>query len=355
MAKPIRYCVINDGTCSKNNRVYGHGLCSAHYQRWKKTGGFEYRQHSKLNPSETGLCSLLNDTCSEDGKIYGRGWCTSHYNRWYNHGEANIPLASQLPPKTCSVDGCDERLEGNGFCEAHYQRVQRHGDPRPDVPIRNRGIKNESCTIPDCPYTAEFAHPDRKNYDREICSGHLLRWKEHGSFLESEPMRTKPGTADKWVAELITRDDWPKNECITWPFGRSGQGYGAYSSSGESRAHRAICVLVYGPSPFNGAVVRHLCGKGHERCVNPAHLAWGTHQENSQDALEHESGVLRLSAEKVRWIRSGPTGESGKRLSHYAMSVILDTRECTIQNAASGRTWKYVTQENGPIWALHVT
>lgn len=355
MAKPIRYCTINDGTCSKNNRVYGHGLCSAHYQRWKKTGGFEYRQHSKLNPSETGLCSLLDDTCIDGGKIYGRGWCRSHYNRWYNHGEAAVPLVSQLPKNTCSVDGCDDLVEGNSYCCAHYQRVEKYGDARADIPIRGRSPKIEICTVPGCLFPAAFAHPERKNFDVEICGGHVLRWKRHGSFLTSEPMRARPGAADIWVAELVSRNDWPEDECITWPFGRSAQGYGGYSSSGKSRAHRAICILVYGPPPFQGAVVRHLCGKGHERCVNPAHLAWGTYQQNSQDALEHESGVLRLSAAKVRWIRSGPTGENGNRLSHYAMSVILGTRECTIQNAASGRTWKYVTQENGPIWALPVT
>lgn len=73
-------------------------------------------------------------------------------------------------------------------------------------------------------------------------------------------------------------------EC--WRFtGRiADSGYGIFSVGNKNvRAHRVAYELANGPIP-DELIVRHLCpGGGNPWCVNPAHLALGTHLDNVQD------------------------------------------------------------------------
>lgn len=106
----------------------------------------------------------------------------------------------------------------------------------------------------------------------------------------------------------------------------SRQGYGAFCFNGVQRlAHRVSWVIHFGQIPA-GKHVLHKCDN--TRCVNPAHLFTGTHQDNMDDMsskgrARHPSGdnhpqrkspelVLRgedcgaakLNAEQVLEIRS---------------------------------------------------
>lgn len=71
--RPIRTCTV-DG-CSDN--VHGHGYCSKHYKRWRKTGTAE------LPPPRT--CSI--EGCSDLAAPGRKGWCGKHYKRWYKNGD----------------------------------------------------------------------------------------------------------------------------------------------------------------------------------------------------------------------------------------------------------------------------
>lgn len=53
--------------------------------------------------------------------------------------------------------------------------------------------------------------------------------------------------------------------------------------------HSLVCAAFYGPSPFDGAQVRHLNGNP-ERC-EPANLAWGTQAKNWSDRRAHGNGI----------------------------------------------------------------
>jgi hypothetical protein len=73
-------------------------------------------------------------------------------------------------------------------------------------------------------------------------------------------------------------------------------------------AHRISWEIAHGPIP-DGKIVRHLCGE--TLCVNPAHLAIGSHKDNADDrerdgkTMKHEKHwKARLSWEDVRNIRS---------------------------------------------------
>lgn len=74
-----------------------------------------------------------------------------------------------------------------------------------------------------------------------------------------------------------------QGECIVWQGGRKSadEGYGVISFRGQMwRAHRLFFWILHRRQPVG--LVRHLCGNA--ACVNPDHLADGTHSDNLRDA-----------------------------------------------------------------------
>src|ERR1039458_3356779 len=74
------------------------------------------------------------------------------------------------------------------------------------------------------------------------------------------------------------------DQCIAWPFGESGHGYGAKVSD-LGYPHQFICRKFHGPEPTAKHEVAHGCGN--RICINPKHLRWATHTENEADKLLH--------------------------------------------------------------------
>lgn len=77
----------------------------------------------------------------------------------------------------------------------------------------------------------------------------------------------------------------PRHENLCWEWrGSTAKGYGQIKVAGAVlRSHRIAYEMFYGPLP-DGVEVRHSCDN--PLCVNPGHLATGTHQDNMDDKRE---------------------------------------------------------------------
>lgn len=114
-----------------------------------------------------------------------------------------------------------------------------------------------------------------------------------------------------------------QQECLTWPFARSGTGYGMVKYEGNYvGVHRVVCEMVHGPAPTGKHEAAHSCGKGHEGCVNPNHLLWKTSKENKADKIAHGThnrGELNhktvLTEDDVRLIRDLRGRVTGRALA----------------------------------------
>lgn len=165
-----------------------------------------------------------------------------------------------MPDRTCSIDGCTKRTKALGLCAPHYGRLRRHGDP---------------------------------------LGG-----------------RTEPGAP---LAFLRAASIGSTDECILWPFGTAGGGYGVLWVDGRNTyAHRHVLDLA-GVAPADPSMeVAHAPGICHNpACVNPRHLRWATRVENHADKLidgTHRRGERNTGAKLTNAtadaIRNDPRGHT---------------------------------------------
>lgn len=106
---------------------------------------------------------------------------------------------------------------------------------------------------------------------------------------------------------------WPKilksSGCWSWLGVVSDSGYGVLRSHPYTLAHRYSYELATGCSIPRGKMIRHLCGN--KLCVNPMHLALGSHKDNAQDEVDRGS--------QIKGERSG-----NAKLDSYTVTLIRD-------------------------------
>jgi hypothetical protein len=197
----------------------------------------------------------------------------------------------------CTVAGCGKPAKDGGHCSSHANRRRRYGDPTHKVPPRTK----PPCTIAGC---------DNPNYGHGYCVPHYKRWRKYGNPLGGY---TPNGSVRKWIDTVAIPH--VGDGCLPFPYCRDANGYGRINVDGTTiGAHVFVLQQTKGPRPTAGHESCHTCGNGHEGCVSPSHLYWGTRADNVADALRHGSVLgkprygsdhhaFSTTSEIVAWVR----------------------------------------------------
>lgn len=187
------------------------------------------------------------------------------------------------------------------------------------------------CSVLDCGKPAKT---------KGWCKTHYSRWYARGT---PTPDGTKKGElADYFNSTVITHSG---DDCLFWPYGTAGKGYGLMTYNGERvYVHIAACLHAHGPKPSPLHEVAHSCGNGHLGCVSPRHLRWDTRTGNCADKLAHgtanrgaKHGNAKLTAEQVVEMR----GLKGA-LSTSKLGAKFGVSQQTASDIVSRRRWTWL-------------
>jgi hypothetical protein len=171
----------------------------------------------------------------------------------------------------CSITGCGKKPHNGGaMCSMHQARVRTHGSPHLGA-FKPKG----NCTLDGC---------ERTHFGKGYCVKHYKRWAKYGDPLAGS---TEHGAAWRFIEAAATSQT---DACIIYPFYRNQEGYGwmrVKGGTGNIGAHVQVAILANGSKPSPKHEACHTCGKGHEGCVNPSHIYWGTRSDNVKDAYRH--------------------------------------------------------------------
>ncbi len=123
----------------------------------------------------------------------------------------------------------------------------------------------KGCSVPGC---------DRPQLARGWCRRHYRRWYTHG-----DPNFTLRGKGYRLIAEAL--ENWDRSGCWSWPFGKQ---HGYPNLNENLKVSHVVLEAIGQPKPFPAAMALHSCDD--PGCWNPAHLRWGTHQQNMADMVQ---------------------------------------------------------------------
>lgn len=137
--------------------------------------------------------------------------------------------------------------------------------------------------------------------------------------------------------------------CWEWLGSLSGGGYGQFylqhnKRTANVKAHRISWALSNGQDPED-LFVLHTCDN--RRCVNPAHLFLGTHQDNMEDRNRkgrqarqrgEACGTAKLTTSQVREIRN----RQGAGESQRSLAKEYGVGQQTISRIVNRRRWAHI-------------
>jgi hypothetical protein len=149
----------------------------------------------------------------------------------------------------------------------------------------------------------------------------------------------KKGEPFLWLSQHVTHHS---DDCLEWPFGKMGGGYGVVTFRGkQTTAHRAMAIMAHGEPPVGATEVAHSCGN--PLCVNPDHIRHATPRENSADKLLHDrmnsgerNGQSKLSLSDVLAIKA--LAET-KRFTHRQIGNLFGVRDSSVTRIIAGQRW----------------
>lgn len=197
--------------------------------------------------------------------------------------------------RICSIPDCDKVQQARTYCGMHYRRWRLNGDP-----TINRSQVRLPCSIDGC---------EKLRIGHGYCSKHYQRFMKFGDA--EYHAQTSPGEPGEYLNSVVLGHS--SDECLIWPFCRTGDGYGSIRFEGSPKlVTRLVCEKVHGRPPTDEHEAAHSCGNGHLGCCSPRHLRWATRIENQADRLSHGTsprgencGKAKLTERDVREIRAG--------------------------------------------------
>jgi len=207
------------------------------------------------------------------------------------------------------------------------------------------------CCVKDCeaPTQTQGLRASRGKSTSEIrekyCRKHVSWLVKHGSL---DVPKYAQGSLEFRFWKHVEKQG--ENDCWEWKADLSRSGYGSLWNPETKRnisAARFSCELHHG-KPNDGMFVMHSCDN--KRCVNPAHLSWGTAKQNTNDAIKRglrpkiaipvcfgeKNPKSKLTLEQARFIKAHPEMKLTELASMYGLSP-----NC-IRGVRIGRTWKEV-------------
>jgi hypothetical protein len=144
----------------------------------------------------------------------------------------------------------------------------------------------------------------------------------------------------KLSARFWRRADRAGGPDACWPWtGYILRGYGRLTVRVDGRAvgfqAPRLALILDGRDPGDGEA-RHLCHNS--LCVNPAHLAPGSRQQNEDDKVAAGRQARKLEAEQVR----DALGRRADGETFTSIAADLGVSESTVRKAARGDTWRHV-------------
>lgn len=147
---------------------------------------------------------------------------------------------------------------------------------------------------------------------------------------------------------------WVSDDCLFWPYGRTGFGYAQVRHDGGPKlVHRLACQAIHGTAPTRAHVVAHSCGMGAKGCCNPRHLRWATRSENEADRVLHgtsnrgeRQGQSKLTRAQVLQIRALQGVETQR-----ATARRYDIDQSTVSDIQRRKRWAWLGVPEGGIAA----
>ena len=157
-------------------------------------------------------------------------------------------------------------------------------------------------------------------------------------------MRLRNGKAYRIFLELMATAK--PGECLVWPYGKSGNGYGSLWVDGAKvYVHRLAWEFVHGAIPVGQHVLHHC---DNPPCFNPYCLFLGTEKDNRADQIG-KGRTLRgisnpqseLTESQVRELRSlYRYGVRGRGI--LALGRRFGVSHSTARKAIRRLTWKHL-------------
>lgn len=99
-------------------------------------------------------CSVADCNRSSGEPGAARGMCSKHYQRFRKRGSPHVSLLDRDGDGLCSVPGCGKKSQGKRLCGMHRQRMRAHGTvdlPERETKLewlsRNAGYDGDDCIV----------------------------------------------------------------------------------------------------------------------------------------------------------------------------------------------------------------